>query len=263
MKRNTNLWVIGTDSKNQKPDRKRNRLLSILKSERAVKGLGSIGIAGVLVIVGIVYDHHGIHSQQGSVSPANVLSTPVSLARSSGTATSDSPSIQVDVHGDVVHPGVVKVPANARVQDVIQAAGGFLHASDSMNVNRAALVWDGEEIDVQDSSSQAIGSTTASVSTSQSGPAETETSLSPTANSESASRLSAPTHKVNLNTADVVTLETLPGLGPARAAAIVQYRAAHGPFHSVSDLLQVSGIGQKTLAKWQSSLFVQNTITSQ
>ncbi|GMA59991.1 hypothetical protein GCM10025859_04310 [Alicyclobacillus fastidiosus] len=173
----------------------------------------------------------------------------------------DSNTIQVDVHGDVVHPGVVTVPWNSRVDDAIEAAGGFRDKADAMDVNSAALVWDGEEIDVPGQ----MGAQARAMTSSQVARA-TEQSLvpSPEANgvSDAPSGEGKPlvTDKIDLNTADEATLETLPRVGPKRAADIVAYRQAHGPFQSVSDLLNVKGIGPKTLSLWAPNLYVASAL---
>ncbi len=156
--------------------------------------------------------------------------------------------IEVDVHGDVKHPGVYTLPLDARVKDAVKAAGGYLHASDADNVNAAAQLTDGAEVVVSgpvlshgpDPSS---GPVVASSRGSASG-----TNTTPSGNIE--------TKRVDLNTADLATLETLPDIGPARATAIITYRAQHGPFANVSDLTNVSGIGQGILSRIAPYLYV-------
>ncbi|WP_206917356.1 ComEA family DNA-binding protein [Alicyclobacillus suci] len=169
--------------------------------------------------------------------------------------------IQVDVHGDVARPGVVKIPPNSRVKDAIQAAGGFLHAADKMSVNAAALLWDGEELDVPVATRTALRSAggPASAAPATADPAMGGNDHPDVASSEDvtgASSSSSSSQRIDLNTADATTLESLPGVGPKRASAIVSYRSAHGLFQSVDDLLNVKGIGSKTLAEWAPNLYV-------
>ena len=61
---------------------------------------------------------------------------------------------------------------------------------------------------------------------------------------------SAPTQLVDLNTADAETLQTLPGIGPAKAAAIIAYREEHGPFAALQDVANVPGISEQMTEKW-------------
>ncbi|MFB5189988.1 ComEA family DNA-binding protein [Alicyclobacillus fastidiosus] len=172
-------------------------------------------------------------------------------------------TIQVDVHGDVKRPGVVTIPSNARVDDAIRAAGGFRDEADAMNVNSAALVWDGEELDVPGVQPvQARDAMPGQVADAQAEPPVSSSQPDNVANAPATSGKPLATDKIDLNTADEATLETLPGVGPKRAEDIVAYRQSHGPFHSVSDLLQVKGVGPKTLAIWAQNLYVSSTLPS-
>jgi len=144
-------------------------------------------------------------------------------------------SIVVDVKGAVRHPGVYAMQDGDRLIDAINAAGGYLPNADSRMLNHAMKLADefvvyvpieGEE--VPDISFTLISGT------------------------------SAPQDdgKVNINTADEKELMTIPGVGPSKAAAIVQYRTDHGNFNSPESLMEVSGIGQKTFEKLESKITV-------
>ena len=131
--------------------------------------------------------------------------------------------ILVYVTGAVHQPGTLHVlPSGSHVQDVIAAAGGVADLADTSRVNLAAILRDGDHIHVplihQDSDSAAL----------------------PTASGG---------NRVYVNTATAVELETLPGIGPMMALRIVAYRDVVGPFKNLDDLDNVSGIGQRTLAK--------------
>lgn len=166
--------------------------------------------------------------------------------------------IVVDVHGDVLHPGVYTLPANARLMDAVTAAGGYLHPADADNVNAAAPLNDGAEVEILPPAD--TRSTTTSNLTVP--PAEGLNTAS-----GSTRRVGAPgvgdgvvaANHIDLNTADVTTLETLPDIGPARAQAIVAYRSAHGPFASVSSVTAVSGIGAGILSRITPYLFVNHS----
>ncbi|HEX4902476.1 MAG TPA: ComEA family DNA-binding protein [Acidimicrobiales bacterium] len=136
--------------------------------------------------------------------------------------------VVVHVAGAVVAPGVHRLPAGARVIDAIDASGGLAADADAGAVNLAAPLTDGVQVYVprvgEASPSGAPGAVPAA------GPGAAADGL------------------VDLNTADVALLETLPGVGPATAAAIVDHRERHGPFTSVEGLLEVRGIGEAKLA---------------
>jgi competence protein ComEA len=136
-----------------------------------------------------------------------VVATPTAVAE-----------VVVHVAGRVRTPGLYRLPEGSRVFDALEAAGGARPGVDLSTVNLARILVDGEQI--------LVGMTPRSGTTGGSG---------------SGSSL------VNLNSADQALLETLPGVGPVTAGAILEFREQNGPFNSVDDLLDVSGIGEKTL----------------
>lgn len=136
----------------------------------------------------------------------------------SATATT-SPGLYVHVAGAVREPGLYEVPAGSRVADAIELAGGALRRADLDALNLAQAVTDGMRIFVP-----GRGATPGSRSTASPG---------------------APS-LISVNTADVAALETVPGLGPVKAAAIVAFRDEVGGFESLEQLLEVSGIGPAT-----------------
>lgn len=134
---------------------------------------------------------------------------------------SPTPSgIVVDVAGRVHRPGLVTLPAGSRVSDAVRAAGGALRRADLVLVNLAARVSDGQLLVVGVPGATAAG-------------ADASGSAGP----------------VNLNTATADQLDALPGIGPVLAQRIIDWRGAHGGFHSVRDLDQVSGIGDSIYAE--------------
>jgi competence protein ComEA len=142
--------------------------------------------------------------------------------------TGGSPSageLIVDVAGKVRRPGIVTLPLGSRVIDALEAAGGARPGVDLADLNLARVLVDGEQI--------LVGLT----------PAVAPSSATTATGSPSIGSL------VNINTADQATLETLPGVGPVTAQAILDWRADNGVFTTVDELLEVDGIGDVTLAE--------------
>jgi competence protein ComEA len=129
----------------------------------------------------------------------------------------------VDVAGKVRRPGIAVLPAGSRVVDALDAAGGARRGVDLTSLNLARPVVDGEQILVGVAPAAGVAGTVDA-------PAPDGATL------------------VNLNTADQAALDTLPGVGPVTADAILAWREANGAFTSVDELLEVDGIGEATLA---------------
>jgi competence protein ComEA len=143
-------------------------------------------------------------------------------------------SIMVDIQGAVKYPGVYSLNEGDRLIDAIHAAGGYLAEADSRMLNHAMKLPDeffiyiprqGEVVDFSEASF-----------------------LSHPMQSDGAE----DDGKVNINTADAQQLMTIPGIGPAKAAAIIQYREEHGAFATPESIMEVSGIGQKTFENLES-----------
>lgn len=154
----------------------------------------------------------------------------------SGGSTDGSPAtVTVHAAGAVAHPGIYVLPADARVADVVAAAGGAAPEADVDQLNLATKVADGDRVylprkgEIPSGAAAPGGATSAGPGTG-SGPASTRPVV------------------VDLNAADPGQLESLPGIGPALAGAIVEHRTRNGRFRSVDDLLDVPGIGPAKLA---------------
>jgi competence protein ComEA len=166
-------------------------------------------------------------------------SEPVPLRASTASTGSDVPStpsasttgvaaggkVTVDVAGKVRRPGVATLPAGSRVVDALRKAGGARAGVDLSSLNLARVLVDGEQILV--GRAAPAGGIAASASTAAPDPVGS---------------------LVNLNTASAEQLDTLPGVGPVTAQKILEWRSAHGAFSAVDELLEVDGIGEKTLA---------------
>lgn len=144
----------------------------------------------------------------------------------------------VHVHGQVASPGLFELPEGSRVVDVVAAAGGFTAEADQAAVNLARPLVDGEQLRVPAVGEVVDGS-----------PADGGPGGGAVGGGGGAASGAAVDGVVDLNLADDATLQTLPGVGPATAAAILAWRDENGRFRSVDDLLGVPGIGPKTLEK--------------
>ena len=146
--------------------------------------------------------------------------------------------IIVDVKGAVQKPGVYEAKANERVIDLINKAGGLNENADETKINFAIRVEDEMVIYVP-----IIGEETIELGD--------MVTIGATMSKEKNDG------KVNLNTASEVELQALPGIGPAKAAAIIEFRNTNGPFKTIEDLKSISGIGEKTFEKLSNSIKVK------
>ena len=162
-------------------------------------------------------------------------------SQTSGASARGSPGrlVVIDVVGQVARPGVVTVPDGSRVVDVLAAVGGALAGADVQRLNLARLVADGEQVFVPrpgETPPVLVGALSGAGSGSGAGSAGT-----------GAGGASTAVALVDLNTATLAALDTLPGVGPVLAQRILDWRAQHGRFASVDQLGEVSGIGDKLL----------------
>lgn len=181
----------------------------------------------------------GVTSPTSSAGPAS------SGGATSGGDTAGSGQIVVDVDGAVVHPGLYKLPPDSRVQAALAAAGGLSPQADAHRINRAAKLHDGQKLYVL---SQGESGPPQAASGGQSCEGQSCTS----AEGGVAGSDAEGQGLVNINTANAVQLTQLPGVGPAIAQKIIDYRTANGPFTSVDDLTKVPGIGAAKLAQIKS-----------
>lgn len=152
-----------------------------------------------------------------------------------------SPPLAVHVSGAVVSAGVYEVEEGSRVRDVVEAAGGFSPDAAQSSVNLARKVSDGEQIVILTTEEFQASSTGA---------------LPASSADAAAAAPSGSAGLVNINTAGLEALDSLPGVGPATAQAILDEREANGPFASIEDIQRVSGIGEKKYEKLKASICV-------
>lgn len=151
--------------------------------------------------------------------------------------------ILVHVDGAVQKPGVYPLLRESRAQDAIQAAGGLSPNANSSAVNLAARLKDGDKLIIPGIGT-ALPPPTASTPSSRSG-------------KTIAGQTATPSGPVNLNTATIEELQTLPGIGATRAQDIIDYRDSHGGFKTINEIENVSGIGPSTFEKLKDRISVQ------
>ena len=140
--------------------------------------------------------------------------------------------LRVHVAGAVVRPGVYTLDENSRVEDAVNAAGGFLAEADKNALNLAEHLEDGQRLDIPFVAgfTPEAGSGFVVV---------TEGTPSPLSGQE----------LIDINTASAEELDALPGIGPTIAQRIVDYRNEHGPFATIEDIVNVAGIGDSTFTE--------------
>ncbi|MFD9128844.1 ComEA family DNA-binding protein [Kitasatospora sp. NPDC059571] len=189
---------------------------ALMLDRRAALGLAAL----LLLAVGYAVQHFWLNRPEPVAVPAatSTGSPPAASHGPSGPPGAPAPTVVVDVAGKVEHPGLRTLPTGSRVADALRAAGGALAGTDTDGLNLARVLNDGEQI--------LVGA--------------------PSAPGGAAG--SAPGALLSLNQATLEQLDALPGVGPTLAQRILQYRRQHGPFRSVDQLREISGIGERKYA---------------
>lgn len=179
----------------------------------------------ILLVCGIMA--YSFHSFWQKDSNEQELPTVTPASEHSPSATnSPAGDFVVYVCGAVNKPGVYKLPKGSRVVDAVTLAGGFAPGADAAKINLALRVKDEMQINIPNTPNLAINGNP--------NPGGAAGSSATGNNSD----------KTNINTATAAELDKLPGIGPALAERIAQYRTANGPFNDVADIKKVSGIGE-------------------
>jgi competence protein ComEA len=180
-------------------------------------------IAGLIVVLALLLGGAGLWYARSLPKPVAIEAAtgPGAAQPTASTSTTPVPLI-VDVAGAVHRPGVYEFVEGDRIVDAIERAGGPLAKADLSLLNLAAPLTDGSQILVPKAGVAVPGAPTGTGSGTAGG-------------------------LININSATAAELEALSGIGEVLAATIVEYRTQNGPFASVDDLLDVSGIGPATL----------------
>lgn len=208
---------------------------------RLVALVAAVALAvAVGVFVFLVRPSGGVVVQRAS-DTAPVTQENQGIAQTDQAAlTSEPNAIVVHVDGAVASPGVYELAiASPRVRDAVDAAGGLAQGADTSSMNLALPLGDGQKVHVP-FEGEAAG-------------AEADSSGGDAVVGSVSSSMPS---LVNINSATAEELDSLPGVGPSTAAAIVEDRDANGPFSSVEDLMRVSGIGEKKFAKLRDHICV-------
>lgn len=210
-----------------------------VRGKKLTLAAGAIAVASLTLFVvvalggprgGVVIERENAPSTSAAVTTetSSAASTPESVAA----------SIFVHIDGAVVAPGVYELTgALPRVNDAVMAAGGLAGDADTSTLNLAAVLSDGEKIHVPRQGEAVAGQTSSGAA--------------------SGSDVGRPSSGlININTATAEELDSLPGIGPSTAAAIVEDRERNGPFASPEDLMRVSGIGEGKFSKLKDQIRV-------
>ncbi|NLU84047.1 ComEA family DNA-binding protein [Rhodococcus sp. HNM0569] len=198
-------------------------------------------VAAVVAYVTVWRDTPSVHSvpplsvvSSAEPAPDDAAPTVTDGTGEGGSAGEVRGEVVVSVVGLVHRPGLVRLPPGSRVADALAAAGGTLPDADTVSLNMAQRLGDGEQV--------VVGSS-----------ADARPPVSAVAGATGPGAAAVPggagAGLVDLNTADETALDALPGVGPVTAAAIVAWRTAHGRFTDVGQLAEVDGIGPARLAK--------------
>ncbi|MFS0786253.1 helix-hairpin-helix domain-containing protein [Shouchella sp. 1P09AA] len=208
----------------------KNRIIQFVKN-----GYTAIGALGLSVLILLFLFLQGLNGEEADDS---AFSEPAFLTNEAVEEEADDRTalpIIVDVKGAIEQPGVYSFIEGDRVDDAIDRAGGFTETAEVNQVNLAQKLIDEQVIYVPEIGEEPVQ---VAIGAGGSGGQDEE-------------------GKVNLNTASVEELQALPGIGPSKAATIVQYREENGLFQTVEDIKNVSGIGEKSYESLKDAISVK------
>lgn len=172
----------------------------------------------------------------------------------SDASSEEEKTLVVHICGAVSAPGVYELPAGSRIIDAVEAGGGFLPEADEACCNLAEEIVDGCQIYIMTKTESCADGQTEKKAGIQTSPDSDMQTTDRNVRSNSAPALE--NGLVNLNTADIAALMTLPGIGESRAKAIISYREQHGAFAQIEDIMKISGIKQAAFSKIKDKITV-------
>lgn len=192
------------------------------------------GFAAVLFFIFSSFEKEGQLTEENEAVLAQVEGTEMNEKENEENSAEDEARVMMaDIKGAVVKPGVYEIQEGGRVVDLIQLAGGLEKDADTNAVNFAMYVQDEMAIYVPK-----IGE---------------QVNVAPALQGNGGEGKGT----VNINSAQSSELQTLPGIGPSKAEAIIEYRETNGPYKSIEDLKEISGIGDKTFEKLKDQISVK------
>lgn len=221
------------------PDANAGGWLDKIRADPGRSGAIALGLVAAVAVLITVFTV--VADRPAAVASAKLPPVEVVSQASGSAAPGPPPRPVISVVGLVRTPGLVTLAPGARIADALAAAGGVLDGADTLGLNMARPVADGEQIVVgiaeRPGLPRSLGSSV--------NPGVAEAPAVPTSGPPPAGGGAL----VDLNTATVAQLDTLPGVGPVTAAAIVAWRGTHGRFTAVDQLGEVDGIGPARLEK--------------
>jgi competence protein ComEA len=191
-------------------------------------------IAAVVAVLFLIFSSSD-SQEELTVANETVLAMDEQTEEEKTETPADEPLVlMADIKGAVNQPGVYEIQEGNRVVDLVELAGGLAAEADVSTINFAMRVTDEMTIYIPKK-----GESVESVNQIEGGEQSTKKTT------------------VNLNRADASELETLPGIGPSKAEAIIEYRETNGSFKSIEDLKSISGIGDKTFEKLKELISVR------
>ena len=193
--------------------------------------LGKVALAAAALIAGVVLGI-GALTLRNRGTPAPIMIVPPQPTPTGSPTMTPSP-IQVFVSGEVLVPDVYALAPGSRIKQLIEAAGGFTDDASTAAINLAQPLMDGVHVHIP-----AVGEV---APTPQSVPSEPAP-----LGSSSVTNPGTGGGLVDINTAELAELDTLPGIGPVTAQTILDYRTVNGPYSDIAAIMEVHGIGQAT-----------------
>lgn len=201
-----------------------------MKSKK--KLIGSVVILLILAAFLVV----GLFLKRPKVHDLNEEDIFVESTSKTSVAQSDAKLVTVYINGEVKSPGVYKLRSGSIIEDLIKAAGGYTESADLNNKLNLAKKLKDEDYYYVEKKAEASGLT---------------------ANAGTAIKVPNGNDKINLNNATLEELDKIPGVGPATAQKIIDYREKNGAFGSLEDLKKVGGIGDKTINNFRDKVDIR------